>query len=200
MAHGHPGFFFPFWHPQLVSFVLRLDASWPQGGCCGFRSRHITVLLKFVEETFRQSPQKASPHVLLAGGWEVRIYSFVSRRRGHWIHVALLPASDMAVEGRKAPVCEQLRISASVYVCMWTWALGPWTANECRGRPYWPWVFGVTLLFKERVLFPPAQRVCFLGVEAKSSTFDSLPLNLLISGTVLGTWEAHNKCLSLTIE
>lgn len=80
---------------------LRLDASWPQGGCCGFRSRHVTVLLGVVEETFRQSPQKASPHVLLAGAWEVRIYSFVSRRRGDiGSMVALLPTSDMAVEGK----------------------------------------------------------------------------------------------------
>ena len=47
---------------------LRLDASWPPAGCCGFRSRHVTFLLGVIEKTFLQRPQKASPHVLLAGG------------------------------------------------------------------------------------------------------------------------------------
>lgn len=157
MAHGHPGFFFPLLASSAASASsLRLDASWPQGGCCGFRSRHITVLLGVVEETFRPKPPEGILSCPTGRGWEVRIYSFVSRRRGDiGSMVALLPTSDMAVEG-KAPVCEQLRISASVYVCMWTEALGPWTANECRGRPYWPWVFGVTLLFKELMSCSPS--------------------------------------------
>lgn len=108
----------------------------------------------------------------------------------------VLPARNVA---SMVLALEQVTIcaSTSLHVPLRPW--GPWTATEYRGRtPTGPVSFRIAPILG-MCLVSPAD-LCTLWRQGPCLTLLYTPPRiLLVSGTVLGTPEARDKCLLLTI-
>lgn len=65
---------------------------------------------------------------------------------------------------------------------------------KAEGTPLRPWGLSIALLLGMR-LVPPANLYASWRSGRVFHFFNSLPIILPVSGPVLGTWEAHSKCL-----